>query len=221
MFKPTFPGFPVVVGAGSPVGASWATVNERRVRRRRSKQPGDCAEALELVATRYKIRRDHESGTDAVRRLGFRGWRRMYGLRHAFVPPKISAEQPEHRVTGRLVGSFRSIDDHLALHNDDCTGYSAIIRDRGDRAATSEQQGCAESGCIHHLTEVSSHSRSPLSARSSSPLRCFSVRSLRRRGDLDPDQLLEAEIMPPVYPLPPLLAPPHHCKLCARGLSPG
>jgi hypothetical protein len=69
MFKPTFPGFPVVVGAGSPVGASWATVNERRVRRRRSKQPGDCAEALELVATRYKIRRDHESGTDAVRRL--------------------------------------------------------------------------------------------------------------------------------------------------------
>jgi hypothetical protein len=72
MFKPTFPGFPVVVGAGSPVGASWATVNERRVRRRRSKQPGDCAEALELVATRYKIRRDHESGTDAVRRLGSR-----------------------------------------------------------------------------------------------------------------------------------------------------
>src|SRR5580704_9875934 len=93
----------------------------------------------------------------------------MYGLRHAFVPPKISAEQPEHRVTGRLVGSFRSIGDHLALHNDDCTGYSAIIRDRGDRAATSEQQGCAESGCIHHLTEVSSHSRSPLFARSSSP----------------------------------------------------
>src|ERR1700726_3194097 len=42
----------------------------------------------------------------------------------------------------RLVGSFRSIDDHLALHNDDCTGYSAIIRDRGDRAATSEQQEC-------------------------------------------------------------------------------
>src|ERR1700730_459174 len=79
----------------------------------------------------------------------------------------------------------------------------------------------AESGCIHRLTEMSSHSRSQLSARSSSPLRCFSVRSLRRRGDLDPDQLLEAEIMPPVYPLPPLLAPPHHCKLCARSLSPG
>src|ERR1700719_219497 len=86
----------------------------------------------------------------------------MYGLRHAFVPPKISAEWPEHRVTSRLVGSFRSIDDHLALHNDDCTGYSAIIRDRGDRAATSEQQGCAESGCIHHLTEVINSSKPKL-----------------------------------------------------------
>src|SRR6516165_3104470 len=77
------------------------------------------------------------------------------------------------------------------------------------------------SGRIHRLTKMSSHSWYPLSARASAPLCCFSVRSLRRRGDLDPDQLLEAEIMPSVYPLPPLLAPPHHCKLCARGLSPG
>jgi hypothetical protein len=35
-------------------------------------------------------------------------------------------------------GLFRSIADHH------CTGYSAIIRDRGDLAAKSEQQGCAE-----------------------------------------------------------------------------
>jgi ADP-ribosylglycohydrolase len=36
-------------GAGSPVRASWATVNARRIRKWRSKQPGDCAEALELA----------------------------------------------------------------------------------------------------------------------------------------------------------------------------
>src|SRR6516165_12708699 len=79
----------------------------------------------------------------------------MCRLRHAFVPPKIRADQPERRITGTLVGSFRSIGDHRALNNDDYTGYSAIIGGRGGRVATSEQQGCAQSRCIHHLTEMS------------------------------------------------------------------
>ena len=35
-------------GVGLPVRASWAKVNARRVRKWRSKQPGDCAEALEV-----------------------------------------------------------------------------------------------------------------------------------------------------------------------------
>src|SRR3954452_21246932 len=37
-------------GTRSPVRAFWATVNTRRVGGRRSKQSGDCAKCLELLA---------------------------------------------------------------------------------------------------------------------------------------------------------------------------
>jgi hypothetical protein len=52
---------------------------------------------------------------------------------------RLTVTRPEYRATGRLVGSFGRIRDHLTPINDDCTSYSASICGKGGLAAMPER----------------------------------------------------------------------------------